>query len=46
MSAAELEPTIPAGERLQIYAIDRAVTGAGWHIGMSYFMCRINVVAI
>jgi hypothetical protein len=46
MPSAEFEPIIPAGERPQIYAVDRTFTGTGWHMGMSYFMCRINVVAI
>ena len=43
---AEFESTVPAGERPQIYAIDRAITGIGWHMDMSYCVCRINVVAI
>jgi len=30
------EPTIPAGERPQIYALERAATGTGYHL-QSYF---------
>jgi len=46
MPSAEFEPAIPAGERQQMYALDRAVTGTYWLMGMSYFMCRIDVVAV
>jgi len=50
MPLAEFEPTIPAGERPQIYAVDRAVTDAGWHMGMSYFVtykrcCCLNNIS-
>jgi hypothetical protein len=30
MTPAECEPTIPASERLQIHALDRAATGIGY----------------
>ena len=32
MTPAEFEPTIPASERLQTPALDRAATGIGKHI--------------
>jgi hypothetical protein len=31
MPLAEFEPTIPASERLQTHALDRAATGIGTH---------------
>ena len=33
MPPAGFEPTVSAGERPQTYALDRAVTGTGFHIG-------------
>jgi len=32
MLLAGIEPTIPASERLQTHALDRAVTGIGWSV--------------
>jgi hypothetical protein len=40
MPSAELEPTIPASERPQTYAIDRTATG----IGLSYTVVRLNYI--
>ena len=40
MPQVGFEPTIPAGERPQIYAFDRAATGTG--IGI-YYTCKLHL---
>ena len=40
MPPVEFEPTISAGERLKTYALDRAATGIGNDMGISYVNCQ------
>jgi hypothetical protein len=42
MYPAEFEPTIPANERLQTQALDRAVAGIGPQI---YFLYKIRILS-
>jgi hypothetical protein len=36
MPPVEFEPTISAGERPQTYTLDRAATGTGLHVSVSF----------
>ena len=44
MAPVGFEPTTPAGERPQTYALDRAATGTGWKEIIHRSLCLISCI--
>jgi hypothetical protein len=46
MPPVTFEPTTPAGERPQTYALDRAATGTGIQDYVGHLKCRVNMFPV